>query len=192
MATTSSLSVILALLSCLLCAHAFSVLRGEQKLPMEDLKIENYPNLIDLALKTDETAMVELVADEEQMLIAQHGSRIILDCSTLMSSGQPLSPMQWREFLLTPGSNGVLVQDARPRFFSSFPDRVSITGLLNRYLNISYANIVQRAETADNGVYVCTACTTTGCRTANVTIYMLGTRFNLVQGNENGKLVCKS
>lgn len=59
---------------------------------------------------------------------------------------------------------------------------------LGRLLNVTYANILQRAESADNGIYTCTACTTTGCKSASVTIFMLGTLFDLVQGEENGKL----
>ena len=187
---TSRLSALLVLFSCVLCfrgSQAFRVLRGEDQLPMEDLKHSNYFNLIDLALKTDEAAMVEL-SEDTQMLIAQHGSRITLDCSSLMSTGQPLNPMQWEEFRLARGKDGVLVQDVRPRFFSSgFPDRITITGPLSRYLNITYANIVEQGEVADNGVYVCTACTTTGCRSSNLTIFMVGTLFELVQGEENGK-----
>ena len=193
MATTSAL---LVLVSCVLCfggSQAFSVLRGEDQLSMEELKFSNYFNLIDMALKTDESATVELV-DDSQMLIAQHGSHIVIDCNPVMPiAGQPLSPsMDWEEFRLALGSDGELFRDERPRHFGTRFDRIMITGPLNRYLNITSANILQQAEVADSGVYVCMACTTAGCQSASLTIYMLGTLFDLVEGEQDGKSAANS
>ena len=169
---------------------AFNVLREGEQLPMEELKSSNYFKLIDMALKSGESATVELV-DSEQMLIAQHGSRIILDCSPLMvDAGRPLSPnMEWKEIRLATGSDGVLVKEDRPKFFTTSPDRISITGELGRYLNITSANIVSREEVEDNGIYTCTVCAASRCKSASVTIFILGTLFELEKGKENGKFI---
>ena len=164
------------------------MLGEDEKVPMEDLKFSNYFQLIDMALKDGESTTVEM-GEEDQMLIAQHGANIILDCNPFMlSSGRPVSPnMEWKEFRLAPGRDGILVQSERPRFFAS-SSRIIISGEMNRFLNITSANIVAREEVDDTGVYTCTVCSTSGCRSTRVLVYLLGTLFELEKGEENGKL----
>ena len=154
---------------------------------MGELKLSNYFNLIDLAVKTDESTTVELLNDT-QMLIVQHGAQIILDCSPLMPTTGRNPAMEWEEIRLVTQSNGSLTQSKRSTLFTSTnTGRIKTSGPLNRYLNIPNANALDVAQVADNGIYSCTACSTSGCKTASVTIFMLGSLFELVLGQENGK-----
>ena len=192
MAMTSRVSALFVLLGCVLClrgTQAFEVLRGEDMLPMDELKASNYFNLIDLAVKTQEAATIELLNDT-QMIIVQHGAQIVLDCSPMMpTSGRVINPArEWEEIRLVTQGDGSLKEFGKPRRFTSFrASRIKTDGALNRYLNITYANALEIGQVADNGIYTCSACSTTGCRTASITIFMLGSLFDLVQGQENGK-----
>ena len=174
---------------CFSRLYAFRVLRGEEQPTIEKLQLTNYFELITAAAKTGESVMVELLGDT-QTVIAQHGVNIVFDCGPLIpETGKPLgSGVQWEVRDYSPNQDGLLVPRGRSYAIGhGSQGRKEVGGSLGRYFNITKSNIIQGSQDDDNGLYTCIVCTTSSCRTSSVMLYIIGSMFNLIQGEADGE-----
>ena len=186
------ISITAALLLCFTAvAYAqnnFRVLRGENQPKLEELKLVNTQQFMELSALTGETATIELL-DEMQTAVVQHHVNVMMDCSSLIQSGgKLLGPVEWTRKSYFEDDDGALFpRGSEITIYPSSTDRLRSEGALNRYLNITRTNIMKGAERKDNGLYTCTVCTDTGCRSASVMLFLIGAPPSLDSAADNGK-----
>ena len=168
----------------------FRVLRGENQPKIGDLRISNTPELLQFSALTGERVTIRLLEDT-QTAIVQNNVNVVMDCSSLIeSAGKLLAPAQWTRLTYFEGEDGVL--SPKGSVITIYPgpetDRLRAEGELSRFLNISRTNIANGAERADNGLYTCTVCTGTGCRSSSVMLFLIGAPPRLDFDADNGEL----
>jgi hypothetical protein len=191
MTSTKFSANIFALLACtcFIGGQGFRILRGEDQPDLSDFHFSNYDSLIQVAATFGQSVTVPLT-DETQTIIAQHGVNILLDCGPLLTGVEkPLGVgARWEVNRLSEEPDGLLVLGRSSyKVASGFRDRIETAGDLDRFLNITRSNIVAASQDADNGVYTCIVCSDIGCQSRSVTIFILGTLFQQVQGERNGE-----
>lgn len=188
--TVALLLLSLAALSTIVQCN-FRVLRGENQPRIEDLKISNTPELLQFSALTGEEVTIDLL-EETQTAIVQHNVRVIMDCSSLIEAGgKLLGPVEWTRQTYFEDEDGALTPKGREiTIYPSDYARLRAEGELNRFLNITRTNIRNGAERADNGLYTCTVCTESGCRTNSVMLFLIGAPPRLDFGADNGESMC--
>lgn len=174
---TSTIAFVLFSLAAMATAQSnFLVLRGDSQPRLEDLKVSNTPELLQFSALTGEKVTIRLLG-ETQTAIVQHHVNVVMDCSSFIESGgKLLGPVEWTRKSYIEDEEGSFVPKGAEIVIypSAEHERLRAEGELNRYLNITSTNIRNGAERADNGLYTCTVCTETGCRTSSVMLFLIG------------------
>ena len=170
-----------------LAQTSFQILRGENQPSLGDLKISNTPQLLQFAALSGEKVTISLL-DETQTAIVQHRVNVLMECSSLIESGgKLLGPVKWtRQSYFEDEDGSLFPQGSEITIHPSSTDRFRAEGELNRFLNITRTNIIQGAERMDNGLYTCTVCTESGCRSASVMLYLIGAPPRLDFAEDDG------
>lgn len=189
----STSSITAALLLCIAAVafaqNNFRVLRGENQPALNELKVSNTPQLLEFSALSGSKATIEL-EDETQTAIVQHHVNVVMDCSPLIElGGKLLGPVEWtRLSYFEDNENGALFpRGSEAIIYPSKTGRLRSEGELNRYLNITSTNIIRGAERKDNGLYTCTVCTDTGCRSASLMLFLIGAPPSLDFAADNGE-----
>lgn len=184
---STTCTVLVVVLSLLATAQTFRVFRGDEEPAIEELQIRNFSQLLPLAARTGERVTVEMT-EGSQTMITQHGVNILLDCGALVpTTGRPAEGGVTWEIQRFQRDEFGLFFVPRPSFrvIPGMVKRIMTQGPLNSVLNITSSNAIQGGQDADNAVYTCTACTTDGCNSASMTMYLIGNMFRLVEGGEH-------
>lgn len=187
--TTYVISAILLCSTAVVFAQGnFRVLRGENQPDLGELKVSNTPELIDFSALSGEKVTISLLNDR-QTAIVQHHVEVVMDCSPLIEAGgKILGPVEWTRLSYFEDDDGLLVpRGSEITIYPSKTGRLRAEGELNRYLNITSTNIIRGAEREDNGLYTCTMCTETGCRTSSVMLFLIGSVPKLDSASDNGE-----
>lgn len=173
-----------------LSKNNFKVLRGDNQPSMEKLMLSNTPELLEFSALSGEEVTIRLL-DDKQTAIVQHHVHVVMDCTSLIESGgKLLGPVEWTRMSYKEGDNGFLTpEESEITIYQNKRERLKAEGELNRYLTITSTNIVRGAEGEDNGLYTCTACTETGCRSSSVMLFLIGSAPRLESASDNGELV---
>ena len=157
---------------------------------MEKLTVSNTPELLEFSALSGEEVTIHLV-DNKQTAIVQHHVNVVMDCTSLIESGgKLLGPVEWTRLSYFEGDDGLLApQGSEITIYQNLKERLRAEGELNRYLNITTTNIIRGAEREDNGLYTCTICTETGCRSSSVMLFLIGSVPRLDSASDNGELL---
>ena len=185
------ISALVALICLVTDGHGFMVLRGENQSDFTTLRQTDFSTLLSMAAKSGEKITVPLL-EGNQTVIAQNGVNILIDCNSLVpTSGKPLAAIEWNimHFFLSDGK--MIPQKSGIRPLSGVKTRISTKGEFNRYLNITQSNALQASHDPDTGLYTCTSCTSSGCRSATLMLLLIGNKFKLIQGEPDGECMSK-
>ena len=187
--TVALLLLSLAALSTVVQSN-FRVLKGDNQPKLEDLKISNTPELLQFSALTGEEVTIDLL-EETQTAIVQHNVRVTMDCSSLIeAAGKLLGLVEWTRQTYVEDDDGALIPKGREIIiYPSDSARLRAGGGLNRFLTITRTNIRNGAERADNGLYTCTVCTESGCRTNSVMLFLIGAPPRLDFAADDGESI---
>ena len=184
-----------SLISLLLCSAAvvvsgFEVLRGEQQPPLQDMKLSNTVGLMPYAALSGEKVTI-MMEDENQTAIVQHHVHVVMDCGPLVTAGEKLvKPVKWtrqsyvedEKEILSPRGLEIIIYPSRHR-----NERLKSEGTMNHILNISSTNAIPGAQRKDDGLYTCTVCTESGCRSSSLMLFLIGGPPRMNYANNDGK-----
>ena len=190
---TSTIALVLFSLAAMATAQLsnFLVLRGENQPRLEELKVSNTPELLQFSALAGEKVTIRLLG-ETQTAIVQHHVNVVMDCSSFIeSSGKILGPAEWTRQSYVEDEEGALIPKGAEIvvYPGTEQERFRAEGELNRYLNITRTNIGNGAERADNGLYTCTVCAESGCRTSSVMLFLIGAPPRLDFAGDNGECI---
>ena len=119
-----------------------------------------------------------MMEDTNQTAIVQHHVHVVMDCTPLINAGgKILGSVTWtRQSYVEEGDQ---ILSPRGVEFIIYPsvqsnERLKSEGSMNHILNISSTNAVPGGERKDDGLYTCTACTASGCRSSSVMLFLVG------------------
>lgn len=188
------MTYITSVITLLLCSAAvvssFEVLRGSSQPALEEMKLSNTVNLMRYAALSGEKVTI-MMEDENQTAIVQHHVHVVLDCSPLVAEGgKILGSVKWTRQSYVEGDEEIL--SPRGVEITIYPsvrqtERLKSEGSMNHILNISRTNAVPGAERKDDGLYTCTVCTTSGCRSSSLMLFLIGGAPRMNYANDDGK-----
>ena len=185
--TTTYLAVLLCITAAILVQGKFQVLRSGNQPTHEEMKMINTPRLMQHAAFSGDKVTISL-REGNQTAIVQHHVNVVIDCSSLIQSGG--NKVTWTRQSYYTNSDGTLYpKGTEITIYKSSKGRLQVTGALGHILNITSTNIIQGAERDDNGMYSCTVCKGNSCKSAKITLFLIGAppRMNFV--DDNGKLL---
>ncbi len=183
-------SVIAVLLCSAAVVSSFAVLRGDSQPPLEEMKLSNTVNLMRYTAFSGEKVTV-MMEDENQTAIMQHHVHVVMDCSPLVNAGEKVvSPVKWTRQsyeedsneLLSPRGLEITIYPSRRR-----TERLKSEGTMNHILNITRTNAIPGAQRKDDGIYTCTVCTESGCRSSSLMLFLIGGPPRMNYANNDGK-----
>lgn len=181
---TAYVALVLCCMSVAQVEGNFRVLRGENQPTHEEMRMSNTPRLMQYAALSGEKATVRLV-EGNQTAVVQHHVNILIDCSSLLKAGgKLLNKVEWRRQSYYTDKDGYLVpRGSEITIYPSSRGRLKAVGAINHILNITSTNILKGAEKDDNGMYSCTVCKGSSCRSASLMLFLIGAppRVNFVE-----------
>ena len=185
------LASVIALLLCFAAAvNSFVVLRGDSQPSLEEMKLSNTINLMQYTAFSGEKVKI-MMEDENQTAIVQHHVHVVMDCSPLVDAGEKLiSPVKWTRQSYAQDGNEVLSPQGLE--ITIYPtrrrtERLKSEGTMNHILNITRTNAIPGAQRKDDGLYTCTVCTQSGCRSSSLMLFLIGGPPRMNYANNDGK-----